>query len=145
LTLETASRVATVALTAAAISLLFRHTLIADRAVPLTLQGLAVALMAWARWTLGRRSFHAAASPTEGGLVTTGTYRLIRHPIYSSILVFLAGALVCYPSVWSGAAVGVSVIAIAIRIGAEERLVRARYPEHAAYATRTKLLVPFIL
>src|SRR5690349_14967955 len=32
-------------------------------------QVLAVGLMLWARWTFGRRSFHAAANPTAGGLV----------------------------------------------------------------------------
>ena len=44
-------------------------------------QAAAVLLMLWARATFGRRSFHFAASPTEGGLVTTGPYRWIRHPI----------------------------------------------------------------
>ena len=50
--------------------------------------------MVAARITFGRRSFHAAANPTEGGLVTTGPYAYIRHPIYAAILYFVwAGAL----------------------------------------------------
>jgi hypothetical protein len=32
------------------------------------------ALMIWARLTFGLRSFHPAANPTRGGLVTTGPY-----------------------------------------------------------------------
>lgn len=45
----------------------------------------AVALFAWARITFGKRTFHAAANPTEGGLIRTGPYKYIRHPIYTSL------------------------------------------------------------
>jgi protein-S-isoprenylcysteine O-methyltransferase Ste14 len=49
----------------------------------------------WARQAFGRRSFHAAANPTEGGLVTTGPYRYIRHPIYTAFSLFcVAGTVV---------------------------------------------------
>ena len=54
----------------------------------------AAALMVWARATFGIRSFHATADPTEGGLVTSGPYRIIRHPIYTAVCLFTcAGAL----------------------------------------------------
>jgi len=43
--------------------------------IAIALQLMAVALMIWARITFGRRSFHAAANATAGGLVTTGPYR----------------------------------------------------------------------
>jgi protein-S-isoprenylcysteine O-methyltransferase Ste14 len=42
-------------------------------------------LLVWARLAFGRRSFHLAANPTEGGLVTDGPYRYIRHPIYAAV------------------------------------------------------------
>src|SRR5829696_3655304 len=59
------------------------------RSVPaLALQGCAILLMVAARFTFGRRSFHAAADPTAGGLVTSGPYRYLRHPIYAAILYF---------------------------------------------------------
>ena len=45
--------------------------------IAIALQLIAVALMVWARITFGRRSFHAAANPTAGGLVTTGPYRIV--------------------------------------------------------------------
>ena len=54
----------------------------------------AIILMIWARFTFGLRSFHATANPTAGGLVTSGPYRFIRHPIYASVCLFLwAGVL----------------------------------------------------
>jgi protein-S-isoprenylcysteine O-methyltransferase Ste14 len=91
------------------------------------------------------RSFHFAANPTDGGLVTSGPYRLIRHPIYAAIVFF----------VWAGVAsrttrlnVGLGIVvsaATAVRILAEERLVKARYPEYVAYAARTKRIIPFLV
>ena len=54
----------------------------------IALQAAAVLLMIWARIIFGRRSFHAVANPTGGGLVTNGAYRHIRHPIYASVCLF---------------------------------------------------------
>ena len=60
----------------------------------IAVQAAAIVLMVWARLTFGRRSFHAAANPTSGGLVTSGPYRFVRHPIYAAACYFVwAGAL----------------------------------------------------
>jgi protein-S-isoprenylcysteine O-methyltransferase Ste14 len=125
--------------------------LIASRAIlaitPVTIaaQILAVLLMLWARKTFGLRSFHAAANPTEGGLVTTGPYKYIRHPIYASILLFLTAAVL---SNLSGASISLELaaaIGVAMRIWSEERLLVERYPEYIAYAAKTSRIIPFLL
>ena len=65
---------------------MFQRQEIIARSLPAQIvQGCAVGLMIAARITFGRRSFHAAANPTAGGLVTTGPYRWLRHPIYAAI------------------------------------------------------------
>lgn len=83
---------AVVLLVVAVLLLLQQRALVAKNPVGLTLQASAVALMLWARFTFGTRSFHASANPTTGGLVTAGPYRYWRHPIYAAVLLF----------VWSG-------------------------------------------
>ena len=104
----------------------------------------AVALVVWARVTFGRRSFHAAANPTEGGLVTTGPYRFMRHPIYTAVCLFaFAGALAHVSLTAVGLALLVFVGALG-RMLAEERLVAQRYPEYADYAARTRRMIPFV-
>ena len=80
------SLAATVLLVVAVVVLLRDHALIARTPIGIALQGLAIALMLWARLTFGMRSFHATANPTEGGLVTAGPYRYWRHPIYAAVL-----------------------------------------------------------
>jgi protein-S-isoprenylcysteine O-methyltransferase Ste14 len=139
------SLVATIVLMAAAAALLIRHALVATHPALIGAQVLAVLLMIWARITFGARSFHAAANPTEGGLVTTGPYRWIRHPIYAAIIVFLGVGVASHPSLVNVAIGIVAYAATAVRIMAEERLVTERYPEYAAYAVRTKRIIPFVL
>jgi protein-S-isoprenylcysteine O-methyltransferase Ste14 len=101
--------------------------------------------MVWARLTFGLRSLHAAATPTAGGLVTTGPYRLMRHPIYSAILLFLWAGVASHLSPLSVVLGVLATGAIAVRLSTEERLVIMRYPEYAAYAARTRRVIPFVL
>ena len=109
----------------------------------IAVQGIAVLVFLWARATFGMRSFHAAANPTEGGLVTTGPYRFVRHPLYAAISLFAAAGALGNPG--AGSLFVLLVLAgVALRIAAEETLVTARYPEYREYARRTKRLVPFV-
>lgn len=110
--------------------------------VTTAVQVLAALLMIWARITFGLRSFHAAANPTEGGLVTTGPYRYMRHPIYAAILLFFGAAIAAHPS-WINAGLGLIMCgALLVRMLSEERLVTERYPEYAEYARHTKRVLP---
>jgi protein-S-isoprenylcysteine O-methyltransferase Ste14 len=107
-------------------------------------QVLALGLMIWARVTFGRRSFHFAANPTEGGLVTTGPYRFIRHPIYTAFCVFVGTGAAVHWS-WTNAAFGGLVLGgTLVRLWCEERLVTARYPEYRQYAARSWRMIPYV-
>jgi len=141
------SLAAVVLLVAAVLLLLQQHELIAKRPLGLALQALAVALMLWARITFGARSFHAAANPTAGGLVTAGPYRYWRHPIYAAVLLFVWSGVLGHGSMPTVLAIILALVATlttAVRIHSEEQLLQASMPEYAAYAARTKRLVPFL-
>jgi protein-S-isoprenylcysteine O-methyltransferase Ste14 len=110
----------------------------------IVVQALAFLLFLWARITFGRRSFHAAANPTEGGLVTNGPYRFIRHPIYTGVCLFTWPAVIAYWS-WETAACGGLILAsCVVRIFCEEKLIKVRYPEYRQYSTRTWRMIPFL-
>src|SRR5579871_615395 len=81
--------------------LLFTHSLFGSGPLTIGVQVAAAGLMIWARLTFGRRSFHAAADPTAGGLVTTGPYRWLRHPIYAAVFWFIWAGVFAHPSVLS--------------------------------------------
>lgn len=136
---------ATAVLTVAMVSLLLRRSLFARGAILIGLQVVAAGLMVWARAAFGGRSFHAGADPTEGGVVTTGPYRFLRHPIYAAVLLFLWAGVAAHGSILSVLSAIVATAALAVRIGAEENLVLEAYPEYAGYARRTKRIIPFVL
>ena len=142
--LKTLSLAGLLLMAGALLGLLAIQSLLAGSPAGLAVQAAAIGLMIWARVTFGRRSFHGAADPTPGGLVTTGPYRFIRHPIYT------AGCLFGWAGVasnWSlpAAALGlVLILGAVIRMLCEEKLVREAYPEYRRYAENTKRMVPHV-
>jgi protein-S-isoprenylcysteine O-methyltransferase Ste14 len=114
---------------------------------PLTLsiQAAAVLLMIWARITFGLRSFHLAANPTAGGLVTNGPYHYLRHPIYAAILYFVWTGIAAHCSLRNITVALLASALLAVRMLAEEKLLAGTYSEYAEYARRTRRVVPFLV
>ena len=127
------------------IGLYYSSALFASHRAAIAIQVAAVLLMIAARITFGRRSFHAAANPTAGGIVSTGPYAYIRHPIYAAAIYFTwAGALDHFS--WPNVGWATLLTAGALtRMVIEERMLVARYPEYRAYMTRTRRVVPFVV
>ena len=138
------SIIAFIILIFAVAGLVVRKSFFATDTVGIAVQVLAVLIILWARLTFGRRSFHLAANPTEGGLVTTGPYQFLRHPIYAAFLYLLWAGVLSHLSAVSCLLALIASAAIAVRILAEERLLVKRYPEYEAYAARTKRIIPFV-
>jgi protein-S-isoprenylcysteine O-methyltransferase Ste14 len=101
--------------------------------------------MIWARVTFGIRSFHATARPTAGGLVTTGPYRFIRHPIYAAVLYFTWVGVFSHTSALNVVLGLFATAGTIIRMATEERLLIQRYPEYRDYAARTRRVIPFVV
>lgn len=129
---------------AAMAGLLFIHHLFAKSPYLLAVQVAAALLMIWARMTFGLRSFHAAASTSEGGLVTTGPYRYWRHPIYASIIYFVWAGQVQAPGAVPLALAATVTLGLFARMLVEERFLTQAYPEYPTYARKAKRLIPFV-
>ena len=121
-------------------------------AAPWPLDGLLIGAMAagcafcwWARLHLG--SLWSGTVMTREGhhVVDTGPYRLVRHPIYTGLIVsgFALAALKLDPISFLGAALWTLSFWIKARL--EERFLRAELGEadYDAYAARTPMLIPF--
>lgn len=101
----------------------------------------------WARLYLGRLWSADVARKEGHRIVDTGPYRLVRHPIYTGII--LAGFATAFTRGSMLAFLGAAVMAWAWwrKARLEEQFLRAELGAEAydAYAARTKMLVPFIL
>ncbi len=102
--------------------------------------GLVLAI--WARRAIGSNWSAIVTLKRGHELVTGGPYRYVRHPIYSAILVmFFATALAAGRL---GGFVGFASFWIKLR--QEEALLMRHFPnDYAAYRTRVKALVPFVI
>ena len=142
--LTTLSLAALLLMVVAVLGLLATNSLLARTPAGIAVQVAALLLMVWARLTFGRRSFHASADPTPGGLVTTGPYRFIRHPIYTAACLFVWAGVLSNWSVLAGLLGLLLLVGAFIRMLCEERLVVAAYPEYREYARNTKRMVPYV-
>lgn len=79
-------------------------------------------------------------------LVTSGAYRLVRHPIYGGLTLAFAGALVALGQLRFALALALAVFCFLRKIQLEERLLVGRFgPEYEAYRKQVRALIPFIL
>jgi protein-S-isoprenylcysteine O-methyltransferase Ste14 len=60
--------------------------------------------------------------PANRGIVATGPYGIVRHPIYAGYLVTHAATLALYPSVWNVTILVIADTALVFRALAEERI-----------------------
>jgi protein-S-isoprenylcysteine O-methyltransferase Ste14 len=79
-------------------------------------------------------------------LVSEGAYGVVRHPLYSSLLLFAGGALLKRVS-WSSASLALAAGAcfVATALAEEPENLRAFGDEYAAYRSRTHMVVPYLL
>lgn len=104
-----------------------------------------VALAIWARVIIGRNWGMPMTQRAEPELVTAGPYRLVRHPIYTGILVALVGTSLVTSLI--GLAIALILGIYFVNAGrVEERNLTVTFPTaYPAYQARTKMLIPFLL
>ena len=132
--------------------LIFSDNSEASMAVPLALSGCLLALAGAAlvvrsRAELGPAWSFVPKADQGTGLVTTGPYRLVRHPIYLGLALLAIGEALTFGS-WPALMIVLSgvVPTIAWRARAEEKLLSRTFGErYAVYRKQTKMIIPRLL
>jgi len=144
LALRLISMIAYLAMVVGIIGMIAAHKLFSSQPVVILAQLGALGLLIWARVTFGLRSFHVVANPTQGGLITRGPYRVVRHPIYAAVSLFTVAGAAGNLS-WIAAGLSGLVVASSLaRIFCEEALLPGQYPEYREYSSRTWRMIPFV-
>ena len=100
----------------------------------------------WARLDLGRNWSGTVTIKKEHELITSGPYAVVRHPIYTGLLLAFLGSALALGE-WR------AVLAFALAAGAlwrklriEERWMRQQFGDaYQAYSRRVAALIPFVL
>jgi len=114
-------------------------------------QGLAVtiggcAFTLWARACLGSNWSSIAAVKQDHQLIVRGPYAMVRHPIYSGLLLALAGTAIAVGEIRALIGLGLAFMAFMMKAAAEEQFMREEFSdEYARYSQRVRRLIPFIL
>ena len=121
------------------------HNSIGLRLFGLLLAGAAMILFVWAMRTLQSQFTPAHLSRLPLHLVSSGPYRWIRHPIYSSNLMLMIGLLLTGGSLWLLVNLAVLVVYYVPTIRREEAAIAQEFPEYGEYMKRTGRFFPINL
>ena len=112
--------------------------------VGLTVVGLAFTW--WARLHLGRLWSSSVTRKADHRVVDTGPYGIVRHPIYTGIIVAAVATSLLPPMVRTVAGAACIAVGAYIKARVEEGFLREQLGQdaYAAYARRVPMLVPFV-
>lgn len=119
--------------------------------VPSVLQALGLAMYLLSTglimWVFRENSFAAPVVKVQAErnhqVISTGPYAWVRHPMYSSIMLFFVGTPLLLGSWWGVAMAPLFAVLFAVRIAIEERALIAGLPGYADYTARVRYrLVP---
>jgi protein-S-isoprenylcysteine O-methyltransferase Ste14 len=107
--------------------------------------GPALAWTLMSTFTLGNSYSSSTRPRPSAAFCQRGTYRYVRHPIYTGLMAVALAFAVASPSLVVAVAY-LSVIAITnVRAGIEEQMLMERYPEYVEYRNRTKRYLPYVI
>jgi len=109
---------------------------------------LGMAFTFWARILLGRNWSGFVTLKENHQLIQSGPYRVVRHPIYTGLLVAICGSLAAiFPAYQGLFFLALITIAFIIKLRQEEKLMLRQFPQaYPAYKSRVPhALIPFVL
>lgn len=112
-------------------------------AYALTMAGLVTLI--WARWALGRNWSALVTFRERHELVQNGPYRFVRHPIYTGLILMVAGTATALGNLAGLLSLVICFLGHWWKLRQEEALLTKHFPTtYPGYRSRTKALIPFV-
>jgi protein-S-isoprenylcysteine O-methyltransferase Ste14 len=133
----------------------FGHSLLRENFVPHTdligIIGLAfcitgAVIACWSRYLLGKNWSLAVQKKEDHELIQSGIYNVVRHPIYSGLLLLFIGHMLIVGDYRGIIAVLIVFISFWFKLKKEERILAQTFgKQYEDYKNRTKALIPYVL
>jgi protein-S-isoprenylcysteine O-methyltransferase Ste14 len=105
-----------------------------------------LAFTVWARVHLGANWSGIVTVKRDHELVTSGPYAIVRHPIYTGLVLAFVGSAIALGELRGALAVVVVVASLWRKLRLEERWMAEQFgSEYVRYRGRVRALVPFVL
>jgi len=106
--------------------------------------GLVISL--WALNHNKRGNFYIQPKLKDGcKLITSGIYSYIRHPMYASVILMMAGVFISTPTLLETLLLFALILVLVLKARREEKLWCGHDEAYLQYKERTKLFIPYIL
>ena len=104
-----------------------------------------VVLALWAYLIMKKHTFTIMPGVRENAqLCTAGPYRILRHPMYTSVIILLLALLVNDYSIARVIVFAVVLVDLIFKISVEEKILRHKYAEYSDYEKNTWKIIPFV-
>ncbi|MCF7805035.1 MAG: isoprenylcysteine carboxylmethyltransferase family protein [Candidatus Marinimicrobia bacterium] len=125
--------------------ILLQGPVLADGFILLLLEAGGILLGLWSIWVMGIGNFNITPETVKGGqMVARGPYRLIRHPMYTSVLLTLLPLVLSKLTIFRILWYVLLLVTLCLKCRYEENLLEDHYSGYTEYRNRTWRIIPFL-
>ena len=107
---------------------------VAPESLTIVISAIGLIIVVLGKLSLGRS---LGMAPANRGVVSTGLYRIVRHPIYLGYLITHVGFVAANPAGWNLAVLAFADVALLLRANCEEKTL-AQDPQYRSYMDRVR-------
>ena len=114
--------------------------------VILLVQLAAIIFGVWAVQSVGQNNWSVYPVPNpESSIIRVGPYKIVRHPMYTSILFFFLPMVIRSNDWFSWTVYGILLLTLILKISYEEKQILSKHSEYAEFKKLTKRrVIPYL-
>lgn len=112
---------------------------------PSLIIGLSIILASWSIYVMQMSKLRIFPEPSEDAfLITNGPYQIIRHPMYTSVLLCCFGFVLINFNLAGAIVYIILFIDLLFKLHWEEAMLKRKFKKYSKYCEGTNKLIPFI-